>query len=603
MLNELVLVAVALLGAAVIAVPLAKRAGLGSVIGYLVAGIAIGPAGLDLVPDPEDMGHVAELGVVMLMFLIGLELKPARLWVMRRAVFALGGLQVAVSACVFAGLAWLLGLAPAAALVVGCGLALSSTALVLPLLAERDLLGGPAGRDGFGILLFQDLAIIPMVALLPLLGAATGPETSTPLWQELLQIVAYVGAILVGGRYLVRPLFRIVDAAGTREVFFATALLLVFGTAALADAAGLSMSLGAFLGGVLLSDSEYRHELQADLEPFEGLLLGLFFLSIGMAADLALLAADPLRLVGAAVGIVVVKAAVLVGLAYLFGRELEDRVRLGAAVSQVGEFALVLFGFAAAGGLLAGPETRFLTLAVVLSMMLTPLLFALAERWAARRAAAVSSRPFDTVESDGSPVILAGVGRMGQVVARILRLRGISFTALEANHGQIDVLRRYGTKVFYGDPARADILRSAGAATARVLVVALDDMERSLAVVDAAQRHFPDLEIVARARNRRHAHHLMDRGVTAIIRETFHSSLELTREVLAGLGVPASEIERTLETFRVHDERLLRRQHDIYTDEKQLVQNVIQATAELRDLFQADEPDAQPAGVAQAPAK
>lgn len=602
MTHELVLLAVALLGAAVVAVPLAKRAGLGSVVGYLAAGIAIGPSGLDLVPGTESMRHVAELGVVMLLFLIGLELKPARLWVMRRAVFAFGGLQVVVTALALGSLAWLFGLAPAAAAVVGCGLALSSTALVLPLLAERDLLASPAGRDGFGVLLFQDVAIIPMVALLPLLGANVGPESTAPIWQTLLQVVACIAAILVGGRFLVRPLFRLVDSAGTREVFFATALLIVFGTAALADAAGLSMSLGAFLAGVLLADSEYRHELQADIEPFEGLLLGLFFLSIGAAMDLALLAADPLRVVGAALGIVAVKAAVLFLLARLFERETAERLRLAATLSQVGEFALVLFGFAAAGGLLDEPATRFLTLVVVLSMMLTPLLFAAEERWTAKRAAAAAPA-YDQVESDGSPVILAGVGRMGQVVGRILRLRGIPFTALEANHEQIDVLRRFGTKVYFGDPTRPDLLRSAGAETARVLVVAIDDMERSLAVVDAACRHFPNLKIVARARNRRHAYHLMDREVKAVVRETFHSSLELTREVLGRLDVPEAEIERTVETFRRHDEQLLYRQHAIYTDEKQLVQNAIDAAAELQSLFQADEPQEETARPAAAPAQ
>jgi monovalent cation:proton antiporter-2 (CPA2) family protein len=592
--HDLVLVAVLLLGAAVLAVPLAKRLGLGSIIGYLAAGTVVGPSGLDLIPDAESMRHVAELGVVMLLFLIGLELKPNRLWVMRRAVFALGGAQVAATAAVATLAGWLAGLAPGTAAVVGCGLALSSTALVLPMLAERDLLASPAGRDGFGVLLFQDLAIIPMVALLPLLGAeVAGGGPPTPVWQALLQAALCVGAILVGGRWLVRPLFRLVALAGAREIFFATALLIVFGTAALADAAGLSMSLGAFLGGVLLADSEYRHELQADLEPFEGLLLGLFFLSIGMAMNLGLLAQRPLLVLALVAAVMLLKAGLVAGLARLFGHDLGSALRMGASLAQVGEFALVLFGFAAAGGLLRPPETELLTLVTVLSMLATPLLFALEERLsAARLRRGAEEKPYDEMRDEGAPVILAGVGRMGQVVARILRVRGIPFTALEMNQDQLDVLRRYGTKVYYGDPSRPDLLRSAGAASARVLVVAIDDVELSLKVVDAARRHFPDLRVVARARNRRHAHHLMDRNVQAIVRETFHSSLVLAAKVLGSLGLEEAEVARTIDTFAAHDERLLERQHAIYRDETQLIQNARQAAEELRGLFQDDRPEA-----------
>jgi glutathione-regulated potassium-efflux system ancillary protein KefC len=592
--HDLVLIAVVLLGAAVLAVPLAKRLGLGSIIGYLVAGIAVGPAGLGLIPDPESMRHAAELGVVMLLFLIGLELKPTRLWVMRRAVFLLGGLQVVATAAAMSLAAWLLGLAGGAALVVGCGLALSSTALVLPMLAERDLLGTPAGRDGFGILLFQDLAIIPMVALLPVLGAQVDTGPPVPVWQSILQVVLGVGAILVGGRYLVRPLFRLVDAARTREIFFATALLIVFGTAALADAAGLSMSLGAFLGGVLLADSEYRHELQADIEPFEGLLLGLFFVSIGMAMDFGYLLAAPLSVVGMVAGVIALKALIVLALAWFHGHDTASALRMGVSLAQVGEFALVLFGFATAGHLLDEAQTQLLTLVVVLSLMATPLLFALEERWAAARFARTKERPFDPIADEGAPVILCGVGRVGQVVARVLRMRGIPFTALEMSHDQLDVIRRYGYKVYYGDPSRVDLLRSAGAETAKVLVVAIEEMERSLKVVDAARRHFPNLRIVARARNRRHAHHLMDRGVTAIVRETFHSSLVLTGRVLAALGLPEPEIERTVETFREHDERLLVRQHAVYQDETQLVQNAMQAAQELQGILSEDRPEEVP---------
>ncbi|HEX6013922.1 MAG TPA: monovalent cation:proton antiporter-2 (CPA2) family protein [Geminicoccaceae bacterium] len=593
MAHDLVLVAVVLLGAAVLAVPLTKRLGLGSIIGYLAAGIAVGPAGFGLVPDAGSIHGAAELGVVMLLFLIGLELKPSRLWVMRRAVFLMGGLQVAATAAVMALGGYLLGLGAGAATAVGCGLALSSTALVLPMLAERGLLGSPAGRDGFGILLFQDLAIIPMVALLPLLGAETGDGPAPPVWRMLLQVALGIGTILVGGRFLVPLLFRVVAATGTREIFFATALLIVFGTAALADAAGLSMSLGAFLGGVLLADSEYRHELQADIEPFEGLLLGLFFVSIGMTMGFGQLMEAPLAVAALVVAVVAGKALLVFGIARLFRHDAGSALRMGISLAQGGEFALVLFGFAAAGGLLADADRQLLTLVVVLSMMATPLLFAAEERWSAARLARAmaAERPFDEIKDEGAPVILCGVGRMGQIVARILRLRDIPFTALEMSHEQLDVIRRFGHKVYFGDPSRLDLLRSAGAERARVLVVAVDDVELSLKIVDTARRHFPHLRIVARARNRRHAHHLMDRNVRAIVRETFHSSLVLTRRVLEAVGLPAAEIERVVETFREHDERQLVRQHAIHADEQQLIQSAKQAAEELRGILREDRPE------------
>jgi len=580
---------VVLLAGVVLAVPVAKRLGFGGPLGNLAAGLVIGPGGLGLVTDVSAISHVSEFGVIMLLFLIGLELRPARLWVMRKAVLGLGGAQVVVTTVLIAAVAMLLGLPFAAAVVIGFGLSLSSTAMVLPMLAERELLPTNAGRAAFSILLFQDLAIIPAVALLPLLGNGGEMPDATNAWWAVLKAAAAVAAILVGGRYLLRPVFRAVDAAKTPEIFTATALLIVLGTAALAAWAGLSMSLGAFMAGVLLSDSEYRHEVQADIAPFEGLLLGFFFVSVGMAADIKALMAEPLRFLSLALGVMALKGVVLFGLARVSGMRPGGSARLATVLSQGGEFGFVLFGLAVAVGAMTAEQSAAAMLVVTLSMIATPFLFAAEERWIAPRLITKPVRPFDTIDVDGEPpVIIAGFGRVGQIVGRVLRLRGIPFTALEQSAAQVDFVRRFGNKVYYGDPTREDLLRAAGAEHAKVLVVALEDMEQSLRVVELAKRHFPHLIIYARARNRRHAHFLMDRGVRNFVRETYDSSLRLTGGVLEALGVSPDDARHTLETFREHDERTLIRQHAVHHDENRLIQTSRQAAAELQSLFEAD---------------
>jgi len=582
--------AIVLLAAAVLAVPLAKRMGFGSPLGYLAAGLAIGPSGLGLITDVESMAHVSELGVVMLLFLIGLELRPQRLWVMRKSVFALGGAQVVLTAAALGGAALALGLPANAAAAVGAGLALSSTAIVLPLLAERDLLSSHAGRDSFSILLFQDLAVIPLVALLPLLGDGGGAVPSGDgAWLAVAKAAGAVALVLVGGRLLVRPVFRLVDAAKTPEIFTATALLIVLGTGALVEAAGLSMSLGAFMAGVLLSDSEYRHEVKADIEPFEGLLLGLFFVSVGVSADVAGFAASPGRMLALTFALVAVKAAVVFGLARFAGNTPRGAVRMAAVLAQGGEFGFVLFAQAVGERVMGQQAANTAMLVVTLSMIVTPFLFAAAERWLVPRLGGKPARAFDTIPAeDAAPVIICGFGRVGQIVGRVLRLRQIPFTALEHSAAQVDFVRRFGNKVFYGDPTRPELLRAAGADSAKVLVVALEDMEQNLTVVDMAQRLFPHLTIAARARNRRHAHLLMDRGVTIIVRETFLSSLELTERVLTATGLDAEEAHRTVETFRAHDERTLERQHAVHHDEQRLIQTSRDSALELQSLFEAD---------------
>jgi monovalent cation:proton antiporter-2 (CPA2) family protein len=578
---------VALLAAATVAVPLTRRFGLGSVLGYLLAGVAIGPSGLGLVSDVGQIADIASLGVVMLLFLIGLELRPKRLWVMRRAVFALGSAQVILSAAVLAVLTHWAGVSWAGGVVLGAGLAMSSTAIVLPMFAEADLLKSRAGRDGFAVLLFQDLAFIPLVALVPLLAAHTLPN-HVP-WQDVARGAAAIAVILVGGRFAIPPLIRLLGGARTPEIFTLASLLIVAGTAYIANLAGLSMSLGAFMAGVLLSESEYRHELQADIGPFEGLLLGFFFISVGMSADMGLARLHPGLLAGAAAALLVAKAAVCFVLALVSRQRLPDAVRFSLALPQASEFSFVLFGAAVAVGALDPGHAAMATLVAAVSMAATPVLFAVSEHFVIPRLEAVPEPDFDTIEAADAPVIVCGVGRFGQIVVRVLRMHGIKFTALERDPGQVDVLRRFGNKVYFGDPTRTDLLRAAGAEQAKLLVVALDNMEDVLRVVEVAKRNFPQLKIMARARNRRHAYLLMDRNVDGLVRDTFYSSLKMAEDSLVALGITPEDAARSVELFRTHDEQSLLDTHAIYRDEKQLIQNTQQATEELMALFEADQ--------------
>ena len=578
---------VVLLAASVLFVPLSRRFGFGSVLGYLIAGAAIGPSALSLVGDVDQIAQVAELGVIMLLFLIGLELRPQRLWVMRRAILGLGAGQLILSAAAIALLAHLFGAGWSSAAVIGAGLALSSTAIVLPMLAEHDLLGSTPGRDSFSVLLFQDLAFIPLVALVPMLSG--GPMPSAVPWIGVL--VATAIAIVIGGRFVIGPIFRLVGGAKTPEVFTAMALLVVVGTAAVAHAVGLSTSLGAFLAGVLLSDSAYRHELQANIEPFEGLLLGFFFMSVGMSANLALAYGEPMLIAAGVVGLVLVKAAILFALGRVAGQDNRAALRFALALPQGSEFSFVLFGVAVAAGALGQAEADRAMLVVALSMVATPMLFAASEKLIVPRLSRPVEPVYDNIESQGTPVIICGFGRMGQIVGRLLRLQGIPFTALDKDQGQVDVLRRFGTVVYFGDPTRLELLRAAGAAEARILVIAVDELEETLRLAEIARRYFPHLKVISRARNRRHVHLLMDRGLTHIVRETFHSSLKLSRLVMTELGVPEKRIKRAVEVFAEHDDRALRQAHAFYQDERKVMQSAQEAAAELTTLFEADRID------------
>ncbi len=575
---------VALLGATAIAVPISRRLGFGSILGYLVAGTVIGPSGLRLVTGVQQIAAVSELGVVMLLFLIGLELRPHRLWILRNAVFGLGLGQMVPSTLLLAALAHLAGTPWPGAFVLGAGLALSSTAIVLPMLGERNLLSSTAGRDSFAVLLFQDMAFIPLVALVPLLSGA-GVHTS---WPDVARGVAVIAVILVGGSFLVRPVFRAVGGAKTPEVFTATALLLVVGTAALADWAGLSMSLGAFMAGVMLSDSEYRHEIQADIEPFEGLLLGFFFISVGMSANLGLAALHPGLVASLVAVMVLVKVAVTFVVGLVKRGSAKSALRFSLALPEGSEFSFVLFAAAVTSGALDQDRADLATLVIAVSMVVAPVLFALSERLVIPRLDAPREPVYDPIEGPPAPVIICGFGRVGQIVGRVLQMQGIPFTALEKNSAQVEVVRRFGNKVYFGNPTREEVMRAASADTAQILVVALDDMDETLRVVEMAKRHFPRLVILARARNRRHAHLLMDRGVTGIVRETFLSSLQLSEMVLGELHIDPAAARRAIDLFREHDERTLIETHAIAHDEKQLIQSTQQATQELLELFEAD---------------
>ncbi len=581
--------------AAVIAVPLFRRFGLGAVLGYLFAGLLMGPYGLRVVTDPAAVLSFSELGVVMLLFVIGLELSPSRLWIMRRQVFGLGGLQVLVTAALIGGAATAFGLGWQAALVIGIGLSLSSTAVGLQLLAERKELQTGFGRASFAILLFQDLAAIPLLALIPLLDAtrvAGGGHSAMP---GVLKALGMIALVVVGGRLALRQLFRAVAWTKMAEVFTATSLLVVVGTAWLMQKGGLSMGLGAFLAGLLLADSEFRHELEAQIEPFKGLLLGLFFIAVGMSIDLVRVTAEPWLIAGGVLALMSVKALVLVALGWRPGRlRIREALMLGAVLALGGEFAFVVFGEAFRHGLIDGVLRDRLVAIVGISMGVTPLLVIAVSRWRQEYPEKKQDRAADVIDQESPRVVIAGFGRMGQIVGRMLRAQRIPFTALEHSVEQVELMRRFGTMIYYGDPSRADLLRAAHVERAEAFVLTTDDPETSVRTARLLRRLYPNLKIFARARNRQHAFKLMDLGVEAVIRETFHSSLEMGEQVMQALGLPPDTAHERRERFRTHDEQILREQHLVYDDEAALIASSEQSRRDLEKLFEADETPAKP---------
>jgi glutathione-regulated potassium-efflux system ancillary protein KefC len=572
------------LAAAVVMVPLAARLRLGSVLGYLLAGAAIGPWGLALAGDVTATLHLAELGVVLMLFVIGLELEPRRLLSMRREVFGGGSLQLSVCGTALAGGLLALGLPWQAALVAGLALALSSTAIAVQTMTERNELATPTGRSSFAILLFQDIAAIPLIALVPLLSA--GPASSgTQGWERFGIAFAAVAGVIVIGRFLTKPAMRLVAKTGVRELFTAFALLLVIGIAQLMTAAGLSMALGAFLAGVLLAGSEYRHALESDIEPFKGLLLGLFFIAVGMTIDFGLLGSQTALVAGLVAGFLAIKIAALWAVARSLGVTARQRVLFAILLSQGGEFAFVVFASARTAGVLAREWEALLTIAVALSMAATPLLLLVHDRWLCRKAE--RSGEADAIDEQ-APVIIAGFGRFGQIVGRMLFANGIRAVVLDHDPDQIEMLRRFGYKVFYGDATRLDLLTAAGAGKARLLVNAIDDVDASLALTDRVRAHFPGLPIVARARNVSHYFELRLRGVAVIERETFDSALRIGRSALESLGVDRFRARQMADTFRRHNLATLDASLPHYKDETRLLNAVKAGREELEELFARD---------------
>lgn len=549
-----------------------SRLGIGAVLGYLLAGIAIGPWGLGFISDVDEILHFSELGVVFLMFIIGLELNPSKLWQLRRSIFGVGAAQVLLSAALLAGLLMLTDFAWQAAVVGGIGFAMSSTAMALQLMREKGMNRSESGQLGFSVLLFQDLAVIPALALVPLLAGSADEHFD---WMKIgMKVLEFVG-MLIGGRYLLRPVFRFIAASGVREVFTAATLLLVLGSALFMDALGLSMALGTFIAGVLLAESEYRHELETAIDPFKGLLLGLFFISVGMSLNLGVLYTHLLWVVISVVVLVAVKILVLYLLARLYGVRSSERMQFAGVLSQGGEFAFVLFSTASSQRLFQGDQ-------------MAPLLMKLVDKWLSRQFNGPEEEDEKPWVNDDKPqVIVVGFGRFGQVIGRLLMANKMRITVLERDISAVNLMRKYGYKVYYGDATQVDLLRSAGAEAAESIVITCNEPEDTMKLVEICQQHFPHLHILARARGRVEAHELLQAGVTQFSRETFSSALELGRKTLVTLGMHPHQAQRAQLHFRRLDMRMLRELIPMHADTVQ-ISRAREARRELEEIFQRE---------------
>ncbi|QIK80969.1 glutathione-regulated potassium-efflux system protein KefB [Lysobacter sp. HDW10] len=578
-----------LLLAAILVVPLFKRFGLGGVLGYLVTGILLGPHALRVVNDPDGVLAASEIGIVMMLFVIGLELSLPRLKVMRRPIFGAGGLQMGLSMLLLSAFVYFQDIPWITAVFVAGALALSSTAVGLQLLAERKTLGTEHGRLAFAILLFQDIAAIPMLAAIPLLGHSASAQAHLPWWVAVLKVAGAIALLVVGGRALLRPIFRAVARTHMPEVFAAAALFVVLGSAWLMEAVGLSAGLGAFLAGVLLTDSEYRHELEGQIKPFEGLLLGLFFIAVGMSINVDQILSHPAQIFAGVVALLLAKGVVLYGVGRHVGHLTHVAAgKLAVTLALGGEFAFVLFNEMSKYKLLTGELQETLVAVVGVSMALTPLLVLLMERLAKNSTPPFEVRPHDPVEDTHPRVMVVGFGRFGQVVGRVLMSRNIPFVAFEHDVEQVEFVRRFGNKVYYGDILNTETLRAAGAEGVSVFVLTLNDPDMTLLQVEMLRRQFPKAKIIARASDRRNAWHIKDRGAVPV-RELFSASLDTATQVMQMLGVPENEAKAHSAKFRVHDEALLEAQRLVQDDEAALKQTAQEARIELEQLFNADE--------------
>lgn len=583
------------LSASCIAVPIASRFKLGSVLGYLVAGILIGPYALGLISNPEQIMHLAEFGVVMMLFMIGLELDPTKLWRLKQSILGIGGLQVLLSSAAFTAIGVMVGYDWRESLAVSIALSLSSTALVLQMLEEKKLMQTSMGDTSFAVLLFQDIAVIPILILLPLLSGASaaslqgdGLVASLPGWERAIVVAFAIALVIVLGRYGSRHLFHFIAKSNLREVFTATSLGLVVGITLLMNLVGVSPALGAFIAGVVLANSQYKHTLETDIEPFKGLLLGLFFISVGMGMNFGLLASEPLRLFAVVAAIMCVKATLLYMIGRLFKLDPLQNIGFALALSQGGEFAFVLFQFSQGIHVITEEQSAFMTLCVALSIAATPLVMQLySMRIVPRFLSILPEKQFDTIDEQ-NPIILAGYGRFGQIIGRFLSGQGVKLTILEKDPDQIELLRKFGFRGYFGDASRLDLLISAGAEKARMLIVAVDDADTCLKIVQLAKQEFPHLKIYARARNRRHAYELFKAGVYYFKRETFDSSLAMAKEIMISLGHPEALIEQRAQAFYRHDEATLKRSFEFFEREPELISFARQANGELERILQSD---------------
>jgi CPA2 family monovalent cation:H+ antiporter-2 len=603
--NSFLFQALIYLGAAVIMVPVAKKLGLGSVLGYLIAGILIGPTVLEFIgSEGHDIMHFAEFGVVMMLFLIGLELEPALLWKLRKAILGLGGLQVLVTAVIISIAALFIQLPWQSAIAVGLTLALSSTAIVLQTLAEKGLNQTTAGRSAFAVLLFQDIAVIPMLALFPLLsiaGLASGEEAAHSSinwietqagWVRTLIAAAAVLLIIIGGRYVVPPLFRLVAGTQLRELFTATALLLVVGIAVLMSVVGLSPALGTFLGGVILASSEFKHELESDIEPFKGLLLGLFFIAVGASINFELILQQPVLILSLVLGLMMIKGVVLLVLGKLFGLKIDQNITFSSSLSQVGEFAFVLLSLSLTEGIVAKNYVDILMAVVAISMALTPIAFFLNEKLvlpalSKRKVSAANEREPDEV-AEKNPVIIAGFGHFGNTVGRFLRAHGIGTTILDVDGERVDFLRKMGFKVYYGDASRYDLLHAAGAAEAKMIIIAIDDPDKRLQMIETIKKYFPDLQMLVRSRNRYDAYEQMNAGMLHIYRETIDTALRMGVDALKMMGHRAYTAQRSAQTFFKYDEQKLKDLAKLHTDEAAYISQAKEYIEELEHIISTD---------------
>jgi CPA2 family monovalent cation:H+ antiporter-2/glutathione-regulated potassium-efflux system protein KefB len=592
-------IAMIYLAAAVIFIPLARKLGLGSVLGYLLAGVVIGPSVMGFIgQEGQDIMHFAEFGVVMMLFLIGIELEPVLLWNMRAPILGLGGLQVLITTAAITGLALLLGQPLNASLALGMTLSLSSTAIVLQSLKEKGQLSSAAGQSSFSVLLFQDIAVIPILAIFPLLGnTATTANPAhehtfrddLPAWMQTFAVLGAVILIIIAGRFLVRPLLRVVARARVRELFTAFALLLVVSISVLMTLVGLSPALGAFLGGVVLANSEYRHELESDIEPFKGLLLGLFFMAVGASIDFKLVLSMPWVILGLVVSLMIIKAVILLILGKSFRISTEQNLLFGMALSQMGEFAFVLLSFTHQNNILPTSTVSIMTAVVALSMAFTPLLLLIYERLIQPRfiKTTTSTREADKIQ-EKHPVIIAGFGRFGNIVGRFLRANGVETTILDLDSDRVDALHNLGVKVYYGDASRHDLLASAGAADAKIIIIAMDTVDQTQEVVKMVRKHFPHLQMLVKAESIPDTYDLMDLGVLHIYRETLDTSLRMGADALQMLGVRAYHAQRNVSTFRKQDEKALKGLSAIRNDKKLYINTVKERIEELEKLMSSD---------------